>query len=525
MRQLRLPGFLRALSHLLGGRGVDGRAERGMALVMTLGITLVLSILGTSIVMYTVQNKHAADHSRAGQNAFALAEAGLNNAFSVLAASYPATYPGNASLLPSTTVTMEGGSVTYSGTLSTLSATWTVTSTSTVRNPTGAGSVHRTLTATVPVNLSGTTSTIPPAWNWIYSGATGNTCDVTLQQSVQLASPLFIAGNLCMQNTAAILQPSGGSGNRLVVGGKLTLSQSANTVGTTGTRLSEAHIIGGCQYKNNTNYNPCQPNLTTTNVWVQAGSFYTTQPSPAITTPTVDWWGNYQRAAPGPFRPCYVSSGTTPTFETASETGSAVQSNMNADVSGIFNLTPASSYTCESGLGKLSWNAATRALTVSGTIFIDGSVLIDTGSTVASYSGQAVLYAYGTVLIKNASLCAVVQGTSCDQSSGAWDPNQNALIIAAHGNGSVGGDQSQVSNGDSVQVVSSNFQGGLYGTNAIDIGTTSQVQGPLVSPSTIMPGQSGAFSFPPIQFLPFSVPGSTAPLPAATISPPVNKST
>jgi len=372
--------------------------------------------------------------------------------------------------------------------------------------------------------LSGTTSTVPPAWNWIYSGATGSTCDVTLQQSVQLASPLFIAGNLCLQNTAAIVQPSAGTGNRLVVGGKLTLSQNANTVGTTGTRLSEAHIVGGCQYKNNPNYNPCQPNLTTSNVWVQSGAFYTTAPSPPISAPTVDWWGNYQRAAPGPFRPCYVSSGSTPTFEVASETASAQQSNMNADVPGVFNLTPASSYSCESGLGKLSWNASAHVLTISGTIFIDGSILIDTGSAVSTYSGQGVIYAYGTVLIKNAALCAVAQGSGCNQAAGAWDPNQNVLIIAAHGNGSAGGAQSQVTNGDSIQVVSSSFQGGLYGTNAIDIGTTSQVQGPLVSPSTIMPGQSGSFSFPAIAFLPIGAPGNTDPLPPATLSPPVNQS-
>jgi Tfp pilus assembly protein PilX len=526
MRQLRM--LRRALSSCAAPPRLAraaARNERGLALPMAIGIMAVLGVAGASLMLYTTSNQRHAHHSRAEQQAYALAEAGLNDAFSVLASGYPATYPGNSSLLPTTTRSYDNGSVTYSGTLSTLSATWTVTSTSTVRNPSAGGSVHQTLTAVVPVNLSGTTSTVPPAWNWIYSGATGNTCDVTLQQSVQLASPLYVAGNLCLQNTAAVVQPSGGSGNRLVVGGKLTLSQSANAVGTSGTPLTEAHVIGGCQYKNNTFYNPCQPNLAASNVWVQSGGFYTTAPNPAIPAPTVDWWGNYQRAAPGPFRPCYSSSGTVPTFEVASETGSAVQSNMNADVPSVFNLTPASSYSCTSGLGTLAWNASTKVLTVSGTIFLDGSVSMDmswASGAVATYRGQAVLYAYGTLLVKNTSLCVVVQGSGCDQSSGAWDPNQNVLIVAAHGNGSAGGSQGQVSNGDSIQVVSSNFQGGLYGTDAIDIGTTSQVQGPLVSPSTIMPGQSGSFSFPAIQLLPFSVPGSTAPLPSATLSPPVN---
>src|SRR5436305_1007600 len=191
MRRMRLslpsPGPLVALARR---RGLSAPGERGMALPLAVGISLVLAMVGTTLVFYSVENQHQADYSKAGQTAYALAEAGLSDAFSVLAANYPATYPGDPNLLPPTNRTYPGGTATYSGTLSTLSGVWTITSTSTVRNPTGAGAVHRTLTARLPVNLSGNTSTIPPAWNWIYSGATGGTCDLTLQQSVQLASPL-----------------------------------------------------------------------------------------------------------------------------------------------------------------------------------------------------------------------------------------------------------------------------------------------------------------------------------------------
>lgn len=94
--------------------------------------------------------------------------------------------------------------------------------------------------------------------------------------------------------------------------------------------------------------------------------------------------------------------------------------------------------------------------------------------------------------------------------------------MVAHGNGSAGGSQGQVATGDSVQVVSSNFQGGFYGQNAIDIGTTSQVQRTPVSPSTIIPGQSGNFSFPSIQFLPYSTPGTSGSLPPAVLNPPMH---
>ena len=93
--------------------------------------------------------------------------------------------------------------------------------------------------------------------------------------------------------------------------------------------------------------------------------------------------------------------------------------------------------------------------------------------------------------------------------------------IAAHRNGSAGGAQSQVPSGDSIQLVSASFQGGLYGANAIDIGTTSQSIGPMASPNTIIPGQSGTIKFPAIQFAPLAIPGATGPLPNASLGTPI----
>jgi Tfp pilus assembly protein PilX len=502
--------------------------QAGIALIVALGVMMVLSIIVVSVTSYVTSNSGSAARSSSDDGAYSLAEAGLNDAFSILQANYPTTYPGNPNLLTARTLTYPVGTVTIQGTLSLLSATWTVTATSTVTNPTGpnTSALHRTVTAVVPVNLDGTTASVPPAWNYVYSGGTGQPCDMTLQQSVQVSAPLFVGGNLCLQNTASISQPAGGSGDRLVVGGRLTLSQNANSVGSKNAKLSEAHILNGCVYKNNPLSNPCVANSNSTNVWVDPAGYYTTAPNPPIAAPTVDWWGNYQRAAPGPFRACFtLSAGTPPIFELPSETSSANPAFMNADVPGVFNLTPAASYTCKSGDGQLSWNANSHVLTVNGSIFIDGSVTIDTswaGNITSTYTGQAVLYVYGTVLIKNSSLCVVTQGNGCNQTAGAWDPNQTALIIAAHGNGANGGDQAQVSSGDSIQLVSANFQGGLYGNNAIDIGTTSQAQGPMVSPHTIIPGQTGTISFPSIQFAPYAVPGSTGSLPQATLGKPFN---
>src|SRR5438034_3975693 len=58
--------------------------EQGVALVVGIGVSVVLGIAGTTAMDYTTSNLHMAHRSSADQAAFALAEAGLGNATSVL---------------------------------------------------------------------------------------------------------------------------------------------------------------------------------------------------------------------------------------------------------------------------------------------------------------------------------------------------------------------------------------------------------------------------------------------------------
>ena len=76
--------------------------ERGIALVMAIGIMFVLTITVSSVMVYTAASAGHANNSNAGQKAYALAEAGVDDALAVLNANYPDTahpYPGNGCLL------------------------------------------------------------------------------------------------------------------------------------------------------------------------------------------------------------------------------------------------------------------------------------------------------------------------------------------------------------------------------------------------------------------------------------------
>ena len=485
------------------------RRQDGITLVMAVGILGVLTVSGTTLIYYSSTNARSVQYSAANASAYDLAESGINEMMSIL--SKPDNNALNKYLLGEqsngsvthTTHTYDGGTVEWYGTLTQSvagSSTWNLTSIGKVRNPTGASAsqVTRTLTAKVPVVPTYTQPLNNPAWNFIYSRGTGQTCDMTIANSVLVQSPLYVAGNLCLTNTSAI------TAGPLVVQGSLTMSQSANYAGTVGTPLNQLGVRNGCKWKNNAQHNPCQQGAGSSGFDNVYATTITNNPGTSA-APTVDWDAWYLNSNPGPYYPCLTTSGTPPTFD--NDQGSATSPNAakrNNSITTVQDLTPGTSYTCKGSAGELSWNATTKVLTANGTIFIDGSAQIQNGS-VNTYTGSATIYVSGTLLIKNSSMCQAVSSGTCTVSG--WDPAQKMLVFVVNGNGSAGPPQSQVSTGDSVQLVSAYAQGALYATNNIELGTTSQFDGPLDG-ATVILGQSTSSSFPGLSFVPAGMPGN-----------------
>ena len=476
--------------------------DRGIALVTALGVLFVLSLSLTSIVYYTSTNSRTSARERADQQARALAEAGVNNALAVLYKQ--GVNLEDASLLPGAQApnkkAYEGGSTEWYGVLSQGSQwQWQVTATGTVKNPTGPGAadVKRTLTANVGFAYPQATGLQHPVWNWIYSGATGAVCDMTIDQSVSINAPLYVVGNLCMKSTAKVVRAS--RPVVVVVEGNATLSEPQNAIGASNAKIDQVYVGGSCQYKNNALVPaPCPFNTTQTNIWADA--LYPT--SEFLRTPEPDWAKWYERASPGPRSGCTTSTGTPPVFDVDNVLG-------GQSVPGVFHLTPStSSYTCVAPRGELSWNHQTKVLKVVGTVFLDGSAKIENG-LVATYQAFSTIYVTGTLLIKNSSVCAHTKsdkvGSACDNAP--WDPNQKMLILAARGSGG------QVSADTSIQLVSSEFQGGLYGKWAVSSSTTTSTQGPQVSEDVVQIGQSNSVGFPLITQVPSGTPLNPIPVP------------
>ena len=122
-----------------------------------------------------------------------------------------------------------------------------------------------------------------------------------------------------------------------------------------------------------------------------------------------------------------------------------------------------------------------------------------------TYTGSATIYISGTLLIKNSSMCQAVERRDLHDErleSGATHARlrgQRQRLRRLSAEPGLGG--------DSVQLVSAYAQGALYATNAIDLGTTSQFDGPLDG-STVMLGQSTSSFFPGFTFVPAGMPGN-----------------
>jgi hypothetical protein len=498
--------------------------ERGFALVIALGVTVVLSMTVVTVIEAASSNQRNATMSGGRASAYDLAEAGVNNAMSVLRLPTNnaldkyvfCTDSGSLPTLPCKhTDTYSNGKVIWYGTLyqnaAAGTAYWDLFSTGYVRNPYGGADYQKTLRATIPVVPVTTQPLNNPSWNYIFSRNTGSGvafsgCDMTLTNSVNVTSPLYVMGNLCLQNTAKI------SKGPLIVKGSLDQQATQNQVGAAGADINEAHIGRGCRYKNQASHNPCVYGAGGTtpvrdNIWA---TILDATP-PAVTPPTVQWNDWYLNGSPGPYYACATPQAgdpPNPSFAFDNPVGVASDTDANKlayknDNQGITNLTPGSSYMCKTVGGELSWDYPNKTLTINGTIFIDGSAKIDIGGIVR-YKGQATIYTSGSVLVKNTSVCGYSAGASCTFSS--WDSTQDLLGFVANGNGSNAADN-QVSPGDGVQFVSSYFEGAVYATNIVDIGTTATVDGPLDG-STVILGQSSSSTFNGFTFVPVGMPGN-----------------
>jgi Tfp pilus assembly protein PilX len=200
--------------------------ERGISLILALLTLVVLGTLGTSVAVYATGHLHSTYGDQSAMNSYQLAEAGLNDAMSVLSqASQDAPTTFKNFVLPTTTVQYKqfGGSATFSGTSSTVNNTivWALKSTGVAGN---AGQVHsRTLTQSVTVR-GVNEGADGSSWSRFYQDAL-SPC-LTINNEVFVTN-VATKGNLCILNSGGIT----GANTVVDVGGTVTITGPATSSG------------------------------------------------------------------------------------------------------------------------------------------------------------------------------------------------------------------------------------------------------------------------------------------------------
>jgi len=395
-----------SLTHPLASRALARlQDESGIALVMALGILFVLAIVLTTTIFFTSASVRHANTSNAGQKAYALAEAGVNNAIAQIAPRYPnSTIPGDSSWVGIPVAVPYG--TNWSGSFDPGTSVWSLTGTGTVKNPTGGADITRTVRVKVPVSLQ------PPPftkYGLFVDDSTGPTC-TSLHGNNTITVPVYAKGCLSLGGGVSIVEPAA-TGPTTVsadIGGQLSVSGSAH-VGTDAREINWLAAGGGCIP------HPAGVPCGDVNNTIRAQTYGAFA---AVSLPGVDVNAQYGKAK---WSTAICSTGSNPFDD-----GGAIRDNSR----GTTNLM-GSSYDCtardSSGsiVGQLGWNSSTttplstpsgdippRTLRISGSVFVDGNLAL-APSDGLRYSGNGTIYLNGTVDIK---------GTICGPGS-SWDGN------------------------------------------------------------------------------------------------------
>ena len=443
--------------------------ESGVALVMAIGILAVLMVTGASLVYYAGSSVQHSERSVDDTRALALGEAGMNYARSIL---WNAADPTSATAVTSGTVTLEGGTVTYSATYDSATQTWTVTGTGTQASPIAGGApLTRTVSSQVQITPG---SSWDPAWGYLFADTSGCT---NLKNSITIDAPVYVRGDLCMENSATI------TSDLVQVRGKVQIKDTA-AIGTVSVPVHDVQVASGCRYPwSGTYVSPCG-----TSQRVYKTNFSSTVPN--ITKPSVNLSHWYSNAKPGP---------SSATCTTGSFPGQFDNNSTLDRSNGTQYLFPSTAYDCQvrdvagALLGRIAYTPGTPGtFTIYGVVFFDGKLELNGNKTVV-YSGRGTIYATDEIKFQNyVSLCPVA---GCNSAS--WDPDTTIL-------GFVGGASS-----DSGVLIENNttFHGSIYVVNDYFQKNSVTVCGPVIAQELFI--ENGSLNcYVPFGDLPPGAPGA-----------------
>jgi hypothetical protein len=447
------------------------RDESGVALAIAVVSLAFLMLTGATLVYYAGKNADHAEVSTEDAKALNLAEAGMNYARSIL---YNAADPTVSTTVGSGTLTLENGTVAYSGAYDSTAKIWTLTGIGTYNSPlAGAAPIDRTVSSQVLVSGG---SYWDPAWGYLFADTSSCT---NLKNNIVIDAPIYVRGDLCMENSATI------TSDLVQVRGKVDIKDSAS-IGIVGTPVLDVQVAGGCSRPWGGPYTACASTHQ-----VYRTNFSSTVPN--ITKPSVNLSHWYANAMPGPMNNVCTTGSFPGSFDN--------DTTLNRS-NGTQYIFPATAYDCTitSGgvtVGRIAWTPGTPAsFHIEGVVFFDGKLELSGNKTIV-YTGRGTIYATDEIKMQNNILLCPVVG--CVSSS--WNPDTTML-------GFVGGASS-----DSGFLIENytTFHGSIYVVNDYYQKNNVNVCGPVIAQELVIDNLSNN-CYVPFGSLPPGAPGAVAPV-------------
>ncbi|HET7138339.1 MAG TPA: hypothetical protein VFI04_08275 [Gaiellaceae bacterium] len=394
-----------------------------MALIVMSALTISIGAL----ISFTTGNEAQFSRDRESARAFHVAEAGVNNALSVLENADDKDFQGAGTILGPYNFSLDGADGTYSMTkyakadtecthLGSPSNCWVITGTATSPN----GKITRTIQETTYWKNATTPLDALSHYGLVVDNQ-GSACVDTHGTAPMTIKDVWISGDFCPSGDVSLNPPAAHTGS-IYIGG-VYMGKNNASIGTSALPYASADIVGGCTNQGSPEI--CSDSASS-NVYsdnppsVDPSSFSLPSINPTQTYQSGNWSTPTCSGGSFTFDSNSVQDGTTPTTTLMPSGGNfdCTVYDDNGDV-----------------VGHLAWNSATKQLSISGTVWIDGDVDLSNSGTyvkdnVVTGANGGTIFINGTVSgSSNITVCGpagspVASGSGCPTT---WDPNQGIL--------------------------------------------------------------------------------------------------
>jgi hypothetical protein len=404
------------------------KSESGQSLVLALIVMSALTISIGALVSLTTGNEAQFSRDRDSARAFHVAEAGVNNALSIIVNTDDDDVQPVGTTLGPYAISLDGASGTYSlkkyaatdtpcmQTAGSSSSCWVITGSAQSPNK----KLRRTIQETAHWVIED--HSVPQIFDYgLVVDNSGAACVDTHGTAPLVIKNVWISGDFCPAGNVYFVPPAAHTGS-VYIGG-VYQGRNNTSIGTSTLPYSAVDIVGGCKVQNTSQI--CSDSANS-GVWSDGPP--SVDPSD-LTLPNIDAYDNYHK---GNWNSPQCSSGSF-TFDSDAFQNGTTPTTTLMPTGASFNCTV--NDTDGNPVGHLAWNAATKQMSISGTIWIDGNVDLSNSGTyvkdnVVAGANGGTIFVNGVVSgASNITVCgpagsAVASGYGCLTT---WDPTQGML--------------------------------------------------------------------------------------------------